>query len=394
MSKLALFGGSPLREGPVPAFPEFGRGEEEALLRAAGNFDAGLDSERRALEAAYCNFSGIRHTFAVTNGTVTLEMILRSLGIGRGDEVILPSYTFIATVSSVLFVGATPVFCDIEPDTFDLSAAAVEQKITERTRAVIPVYIGGRPADLDLFVPLCKKHGLYLIEDAAQAVGATWRDEPVGSFGEFGSVSCQASKNLTCGEGGLVLTNSDKNAERFAPYYLGEKGTGAPLGEMQSALLAAQLTRLNYQMQIREANARLLDKRLSELGFVKPMKEDARITRHGLHLYIFRYFEEAMDYIPRATFIKALSAEGYETAAGYSRPCHRSPILQSDYVRRIAPTLNLSDEGLDETVRAADRTGAWFYQSLLLGSRAETERMADAFVKIYENRDELRKEIL
>ncbi|MBQ2252864.1 MAG: DegT/DnrJ/EryC1/StrS family aminotransferase [Clostridia bacterium] len=394
MAKLALFGGTPVRTSPLPAFPEFGAPEEKAILRAAEITDPASDTERRVLEEAYCRFSGIPYTFAVTNGTVTLEMILRTLGIGRGDEVILPSYTFIATVSSVLFAGATPVFCDIEPDTFDLSAAAVEAKITERTRAVIPVYIGGRPADLDAFVPLCKKHGLYLIEDAAQAVGATWRDEPVGSFGEFGSVSCQASKNLTCGEGGLVLTASEENARRFEPFYRGERGTGAPLNEMGSALLAAQLTRLNYQMQIREANARLLDQRLSPLGFVSPMAEDERITRHGLHLYLFRYFEEQMDGISRETFLKALAAEGYSAAAGYSRPCHRSPILQSDYVRRIAPTLDLSDEGLSETVRAAEKTGAWFYQSLLLGSRADTERMADAFEKIYENRDELRKEIL
>lgn len=394
MAKLALHGGSPIRESALAAFPEYGKPEESALARAAKNIYQKSDAERKATEAAYRTFSGIRHAFAVNNGTVTLEMILRTLGIGRGDEVILPSYTFIATVSSVLFVGATPVFCDIEPDTFDLSPVAVEQKITPRTRAVIPVYIGGRPADLDAFVALCEKHSLYLIEDAAQAVGATWCDEPVGSFGAFGSVSCQASKNLTCGEGGLVLTSSDKFAEKFMPYYLGEKGTGAPLGELQSALLGAQLSRLNYQMSIREANARLLDKRLSELGFVKPMKEDARITRHGLHLYIFRYFEEEMDHIPRETFLKALAAEGYSAAAGYSRPCHRSPILQSDYVRRIAPNLNLSDEGLENTLKAADYTGAWFYQSLLLGSRADTEKMADAFVKIYENRDELRKEIL
>lgn len=394
MAKLALFGGEKIRTAPTPAFPLWGKPEEDALLRASENAFLPSDAERLNLERAYCEFSGIRHTFAVTNGTVTLEMILRTLGIGRGDEVILPSYTFIATVSSVLFVGATPVFCDIEEDTFDLSPAAVEQKITSKTRAVIPVYIGGRPADLDAFVPLCKKHGLYLIEDAAQAVGATWRDEPVGSFGAFGSVSCQASKNLTCGEGGLVLTASDENAEKFRPYYLGEKGTGAPLGELQSALLAAQLSRLGYQMQVRESNARLLDQRLSELGFVKPMKDDPRITRHGLHLYIFRYFEEEMDGIARDTFLKALAAEGYQAAAGYSRPCHRSPILESDYVRRIAPTLSLSDEGLENTMRAADYTGAWFYQSLLLGSRAETERMADAFVKIWENRDELRKELV
>ena len=126
MAKLALFGGTPIRTSPLPAFPEFGAPEEKAILRAAEITDPASDAERRALEEAYCRFSGIPYTFAVTNGTVTLEMILRTLGIGRGDEVILPSYTFIATVSSVLFAGATPVFCDIEPNTFDLSASAVE----------------------------------------------------------------------------------------------------------------------------------------------------------------------------------------------------------------------------------------------------------------------------
>lgn len=394
MAKLALLGGEPIRNAHLPSFPEYGNPEKEAIRRAADGLFSSSESCRKEAEAAYCRFSGIAHTFAVTNGTVTLEMILRTLGIGRGDEVILPSYTFIATVSSVLFAGATPVFADIDPETYDLSPEAAEQKITDKTRAIIPVYIGGRPADLDAFTALCEKHGLHLIEDAAQAVGASWRDEPVGSFGTFGSVSCQASKNLTCGEGGLVLTSSDAWAEKFEPFYRGQRGTGAPLGELNSALLSAQLARLGYQMQIREANARLLDQRLSELPFVSPMKEDARITRHGLHLYLFRYFEEALDGIARATFLKALAAEGYETAAGYSRPCHRSPILQSDYVKRIAPTLDLSDESLGHTVFAAEHEGAWFYQSLLLGSRADTLKIADAFVKIYENRDELRKEIL
>ena len=393
MSQLALFGGEKAFRAAIPDWPVRGKAEREAIARASEALFSGGDTERRAFESAYARFSQIRHVFAVSNGTVSLEMILRSLGVGRGDEVILPSYTFIATVSSVLFCGATPVFADIDPETYVLDAKRAAEKITPRTRAVIPVYVGGRPADMDAFTRLCEERGLFLIEDAAQAVGASFRGKSVGSFGSFASISCQLSKNLTCGEGGIVLTDSDDAAQAFEPYYRGCSGTGAPLSEINSAVLSAQLERLPAQMWERSQNAALLDELLSDLPFVRVMRRDERITRHGLHLYLFRYLENELDGIPRDLFLKALAAEGVGVAAGYSRPCHRSPILSGSYAKAIAPTLDLSDESLPNTCLAADREGAWIGQNLLLGTREETRRIADAFVKIYENRDRLRKEL-
>lgn len=392
MSELALFGGQPAFLASLPDWPVRGNPEREAIKRAHESFFDNSDRFRKEFEASYARFSGIKHVFAVSNGTVSLEMILRSLGIGRGDEVILPSYTFIATVSSVLFAGATPVFADIDPETYVLDHKRVIEKITPHTRAVIPVYVGGRPADMDAFCDLCKEHGIHLIEDAAQAVGASFRDRSVGSFGTFASISCQLSKNLTCGEGGIVLTDSDEAAQSFLPYYQGAKGTGAPLSEINSAILGAQLERLPAQMWERSQNAALLDSLLSDLPYIGVMRPDERITRHGLHLYLFRYLSEELYGIPRALFLKALAAEGVSAAAGYSRPVHRSPILQGEYAKAIAPNLDLSDESLPNTCRAADFEGAWLGQNLLLGTREETRKIADAFEKIYDNRNRLRKE--
>ncbi|MGH8939281.1 MAG: DegT/DnrJ/EryC1/StrS family aminotransferase, partial [Actinomycetes bacterium] len=160
----------------------------------------------REFEALFARSCGARHAASISNGTISLEIALRALGVGHGDEVIVPPYTFLATASAVLGVNALPVFADIDPDTYCLDPQAVAAAIGPRTRAVIVVHLGGHPADLDALRDVCSRHDLPLIEDAAHAHGARWRGRHVGTFGVFGSWSFQGSKNLTCGEGGMLTT--------------------------------------------------------------------------------------------------------------------------------------------------------------------------------------------
>ena len=208
--------------------------------------------------------------------------ILRALGIGRGDEVIVPPFTFIASISSLIYVGATPVFADLDPEDLLLSPEAAEQAITPRTKAIMPVLVGGRPVDLERYEALCRKHGLYLILDAAQAVGTVYMEKGLGSWGVAASISCQNSKNLTCGEGGIILTSDDALAaalRRMLNGGLNESGKmtslslASGMSEFQAALLNTQLRSLDAQIEKRMESSRILDETLKDLPFVKVLLE-------------------------------------------------------------------------------------------------------------------------
>lgn len=204
--RLALHGGTPVRTEPFPRWPVWGEEEEKALLEVLHSGQWGIGGEKTTqFEEAFARFQNARYGISVTNGTAALEIALRAAGVGPGDEVIIPPYTFVATATACLALGALPVFADIDPETYLLSPTAAEARITERTKAIIAVHIGGCPADMDAFPELARRHGLKLIEDAAQAHAAAWRGRRVGAIGDMGAFSFQSSKNLSAGEGGLSL---------------------------------------------------------------------------------------------------------------------------------------------------------------------------------------------
>jgi AraC-like DNA-binding protein len=208
MGKLAITGGPKLRTKPFPQWPVYGKEEADGLLRVLESQKWGtLGPEVAKFTERFCNYLGVKHGVAVTNGTATMEVLLRAKGIGFGDEVLVPPYTFVATVSAVICVGATPVFVDIEEDTFNMDPDKLEQAITPRTKAVIPVHVGGRPCDMDKIMAIANKYNLFVIEDTAHAHGSEWKGQKCGSLGTAGSFSFQASKNLTAGEGGFISTN-------------------------------------------------------------------------------------------------------------------------------------------------------------------------------------------
>ena len=380
MGKLALTGGAPLRDKKWPSWPVYDGAEREALSRvqASGVFRGG--NEARAFAAAYADFCGARCCVPVANGTVSIELILRALGIGRGDEVILPPYTFIASYSAICFAGATPVFADISPVDYNLDAAAVERVITPRTRAILAVSVGGRPADYDALSDVARRRGLALIGDAAQAAGARFNGTDIAALGTAASISCQNSKNLTCGEGGLITTNDEALCNTLTAMLSGgdaqHLALDSGISEFGAAILSSQLTRLPAQMETRSENAAYLDELLSALGFVAPLPADPRVTRNAYHLYFVRVLEDKLG-VSRNAFIRAVAAEGVPITTGYE-PLYTFPGIKEPH-------------DCLTTDRIAAHEASWITQNALLAGREDMRDIARAMEKVYDCIDELRE---
>ncbi|NLX37147.1 MAG: DegT/DnrJ/EryC1/StrS family aminotransferase, partial [Chloroflexi bacterium] len=215
-ARLAIDGGEPLRQRPFPHWPQWSEQERKALLTtlASGEWWSMGGEQVDAFTREFAAAHEAAHGVCCTNGSAALEICLRAIGLDWGDEVITSSYSFVATANAALLVGAIPRFADVLPDTWNLDPCQVEALITPRTKAIIAVHIGGEPADMDALAQIAQEHDLPLIEDAAQAHGAAWRGRHVGAIGDMGTFSFQNSKNITAGEGGIILTNSADWHER------------------------------------------------------------------------------------------------------------------------------------------------------------------------------------
>ena len=359
---------------------------------------SGYSDQVPAFEEAFAEYHDARHGVAAANGTVSLVAALRAGGIGPGDEVIVPPYTFVATATAPLLAGATPVFADIEPDTWNLDPDAVAGAITSRTRAVIPVHFAGHPADLDRLLPLARRHDLFVVEDAAHAHGVEWRGERVGALGDVGSFSFQASKNLTAGEGGMLITNDDDLAEACwsdvnqgrrpdGMWYEHPKlGSNYRLTGWQAAVLLAQLDRLDEQIERRMANARRLRDALAPEG-LQPLAWDERVTRHGFHLFIVRYDENVFGGLPRERFLAALEAEGIPCSAGYPYPLYANDVFAGMPAHQ---QFHSDGAGPCPVAEAACQEAVWFQQNMLLGTEEDMGDIVGAVRKIKSHLDELR----
>jgi dTDP-4-amino-4,6-dideoxygalactose transaminase len=404
--RLAIEGGTPVRDvqlRPWPAWPVWDETEERALLDVlhSGQWWYVEGTEGVAFEREFAEFQEARYGVASANGSVALEIALRALGIGCGDEVIVQPYTFVATASSVLTVSATPVFVDIEGDTLNIDAAQIEAAITPRTRAIIPAYIAGRPADLDAILEVAARHNLAVIEDAAQAHGAAWRGRRVGAHGDMGTFSFQATKNLNAGEGGILLSNDERLADaawsvmnvgrvRSGRWYEHQVlGGNYRITEFQTALLRAQMRRLPEQIARRSENACTLTGLLSEIEGIALPRPDPRITTHAYHLFTFRYRADAFGGMDLGTFVAALRAEGIPSSSGYV-PLYKEGVFARHAARqgrwcqagtRIDyPNLHLPN---CEQVCA---DCVWLPQNLLLGDAADLHDVATAIRKLQQVR--------
>ena len=413
MAHLAIAGGTALRRAPFPAWPVWDQSDVQALQRVlqSGHWDALKGEEVSHFEAEFAAYQGAAHGVAVTNGTVALKLALIAAGVGPGDEVIVPGYTFIATATAALELGAIPIFADVDPHTYTLDPDSVAACITSRTRAIMPVHLGGCPADMDGLLALARRHGLAVVEDAAQAWGASWNGCRVGTLGQCGIVSFHASKNLTAGEGGMVLCNdpdiaslvrSLSNCGRqpdglwYAHYLL---GGNYRLSEFQGAVLRSQLQRYPAQFAHRQANAGYLTGALADIDGVTSLPADPRVTANAYHVFFLKYDAERFGGIGKLRFIAAMRAEGItDLHAGYSLPAYRQPVmLAKNFGLAKPPFLNGSHAAVPDysavacpvTEYACDHEALWLRQNVLLGERRDMDDVVAAMDKIQRHLDEV-----
>jgi dTDP-4-amino-4,6-dideoxygalactose transaminase len=360
-------------------------------------------------EKAYAERLGTRHCVATANGTSALFSCMNALGIGPGDEVLVPPYTFVATINVVMLQHALPVFVDTDRQTSQMDATKLESAITPRTRCIMPAHIGGNACDLDAILAIAKKRNLPVIEDTCQSHLAEWRGRPLGSWGTAGCFSFQASKNLNSGEGGAVITNDEDFADRCYAFHnngrgrrkggfaYAQGGANLRLTEFQAALLMTQFSRLEEQARTRDENAAYLTKLLQEIPGISPAKGYAGCTRNAYHLYMFRYDREQFASAPRAAFLKALRGEGVPCSGGYT-PLNREPfikeMLQSRGYQAVFGADRLKDWEEKNRCPENDRLceeAVWFTQTMLLGPRSDMDQIAEAFRKIHAHAAELAK---
>ena len=391
MEKLALFGGEPAAKH-TPAWPMIGQGDVDAVsavLRSGKLFryDGG---QIETWEKTYREYIGTEYALAVTNGTAALEIALACAGIGAGDEVIVPGYTFYSSASAISFVGATPMFCDVDPVSCNMTVETARACITPRTRAIIPVHFAGYPVDLDPILDLAREHGLFVLEDCSHAHGTEYKGKKVGSFGNASTWSFQQSKNLTSGEGGMVLTNDKALFERMysrhtcgrllgAAWYLHyTEASNLRMPEMSAALLLNQFTRLEEQTEQRLANARILDETIAQIPELSVAQCPVEwSTRRAYHLYVLRY-QPGFSGVSRERFVEALVAEGVAASSGYPMSLSKQPVYES---YRTADGVPYHDVSLPNIEKICNET-IWIMQPALLGGTEQGRALANAIRKV------------
>jgi dTDP-4-amino-4,6-dideoxygalactose transaminase len=406
----AILGGKPARTGGVPSWPLFDGTEEKALLDVvrSGKWNRGNARCVERFEAEYARLTGARACLAMVNGTNALFTSLNMLGIEPGDEVLVAPYTFVATVSAIIRQHALPVFLDSDIDSFQMDPKSIEPLVNERTKAIIPVHLGGNAVDMDGVLAAARKHKLAVIEDACQAWIAQWKGQNVGRLGDCGCFSFQATKNLNCGEGGAIISDNEDFIERCYGFHTQGRmrklssefaynmsGTNLRMTEFQAAILLSQLTRLEEQSRRRETNAAYLTSLLREIPGIVPAKIYQGCTRNAYHLYLFRYQADHFAGLPREKFLKALQAEGVGAADGYG-PLNRSAFLKTTFqsrgFRRLFPPERFTRWEEQNLTPANDRLckeGCWLGQAHLLTERSDMERIAEAVRKIQKHAAEV-----
>jgi len=396
MSKLAFKGGMPVREKAWPSWPVQDEKERNNILQVLESGNWWYGEKVRKFEEKFANFQDAKFGITCTNGTAALETCLVALGIGDGDEVIVPPYTFIATASTVLKVRAIPVFADIDLDTANIDVKDIEKKISSKTKAIVPVHFGGLPCDMDYLNEMADKHGFHIIEDACHSWGSKWKGKGTGALGDCGAFSFQMSKNITSGEGGIVLTDDEELADIARSYTNVGRGKDKPwyehyrlgdnlrMTEFQATILLAQLTRLEEQTIRREENASFLDEKLKDIPGIALMKRDKRITRRSYHIYIFRFIEDEWG-ITRSKFLEALNAEGIPASGGYSHPIYKNPFFQSEEIKEWA---DYTDVCCPNTERFCSEA-VWISHTVLLAGKDDMKDIEKAVKKVWEKRNEL-----
>ncbi len=305
-------------------------------------------------ESAFAKYQDAQYGVSSCNGTVALQLALKTLGIGFSDEVIVDANSFIASASSVTEIGATPVLADIDPETGNIASAEIERVITERTKAVIVAHCAGYPVDFDAILPIAKRNNIQVIEDAATCVGSEWKGRKLGAIGDIGTFSFQQRKILTAGEGGMVLTNDEELAARAKllhnigrlvgrPGYIYETlSSNYRMTEFQAALLLSRLADVPEAVKLKHSNGEYLRDQLEKIGGLKAQKRDPRVY-HNYYNLMLQYDPAEFEGVPKDRFVDALKAEGVPAAGGYGRPLYQQPAFLPRHLEQTYPHVHYPD---------------------------------------------------
>jgi len=397
---------APAFNGQITDWPVWGETEEKLLLETFRRGEWWFGEKIKEFEKQYATLHGAKHAITCVNGTIALELAMRSLGIGPGDEVIVPDYTFIATAGAVVAIGAIPRFADVDPISANIDLESAEKLVTSFTKAIIVVHFAGLPVDMDKARAFATRHGIKLIEDAAHAWGSQWNSKGVGAIGDAGTFSFQVTKNIASGEGGIILTDDAETAKLCRAYTNCGRMEGRHwyehyilagnnrMTEFQAAILLGQLERLPEQMDVRERNAAFLDQEFSKIPGLRVPHRDPKVTRRSYHLYVLNYCKEEFGPLSKQEFISLLEAEGVPCSPGYLVPVHGNYCFQNlnDNPRPeniwLSKTMNERMIRFDKinnpnAKKLADDTMIWLFHTLLLGSRQDMEQVVEAVQKIH-----------
>ena len=409
MTKLASLGGEPVRKEKYPVWPVHDARDIDAVTRTieSGRWGGFPYPGPKTAEfaAKFAEMQGGGYAVPMMNGTITMEVALRAAGIGWGDEVIVPAYTFQATAAAPMAAGAIPVIVDIHPSNYCIDPEKVVAAITKKTKAIIVVHLAAQMTDMDAIMAIAENHHLIVIEDSAHAHGAQWRGKGAGTIGDFGSFSLQSSKSITTGEGGVLLCKDKFMAERAASIIdcgrskdvEGKQftmGVNYRWSEVHAALGLVALERFNEQMKQREAMTAYLEESLSEIPGIRLLKRDLRQTRRNLYRYIIvidvDYFQCEHD-----IFCYALTQEGIPVDTGYPA-MNRYELFQPGLSKLPVPSafpeyFDFDKMSFPVTERASERESVWMGESIFRAEKKGIDDLVVGVQKLANNQDELAK---
>jgi len=326
------------------AKPNFGKEEKDAVKEVLESGVLASGPRTHSFEKDFAEYIGVEHAVAVTNGTVALDVALKALNIGPGDEVITSAFSFIASGNCILFQNAKPIFADIDPKTFNIDPSDVAERITAKTKALIPIHLFGQPAEMDALKEIAEDNGIALVEDAAQAHGAEYKGQKAGSLGDVGCFSFYATKNMTMGEGGMITTNDQKLANKVRllinhgqsrKYHHDMLGYNYRMTELCAAIGSVQLSKLDEFNMKRIENAKFLSngiRRFTRLTVPYVNKD----VKHVFHQYVVRV-EDSYS-LDRNKLADLLTEHGVGVAIHYPIPIYRQPFYQMlGYEETVCP---------------------------------------------------------
>ena len=400
---LALHGGTPVRSAPFPGWPQTTEIEEQNILKSLRNHRwCTTDGEFiPKFEKAWAAKVGSRGCVITPCGTHALQMALEVLGVGPGDEVITSPYTYIATVDAIMMGYSLPVFADSDLKTFQLDPDDIEHRITERTRAIMPVHIYGAPANLDKVLAIGRKHNIPVIEDACQAHQAEWKGKKVGTWGTLGCFSFQETKVLPGGEAGALVSDSDDliaKAYMFRNFgsdpqthHYEVRGFKYRISDFAAAVLVGELERYEELCAKREAHAAYLHTELKKIPGFLTQENYPQSTRQNHYCFGMRYDPEHFKNVSREKVVAALRAEGIMANAGYA-PLNKEPFLERSLNSRgfqaVFSSERLEKYGRENHLPQNDRLCAsafYLEQNMLIGEKSDVDDVLDAFNKVHMN---------